>query len=108
MIEYESIEHCLLLLKTRYIDIRGHIKGAEEELEELKRLAEIGKKCRHNPKDVSHTEAFQSYFSAGDESEALCPSCECLLDDYDWEHRQFNYCPECGQRLLSRAESEEK
>ena len=57
-------------------------------------------------KSVKHTEPYQSYYSAGDESEALCPDCECSLDDYDWETRQFSFCPECGLKLKTREEEE--
>lgn len=59
---------------------------------------------KNQAKSVFFTLAYQSYYSAGDESEALCPNCKCCLDDYDWETKQFKYCPECGQRILTRDE----
>lgn len=49
---------------------------------------------RNRPKLVGFTPAFQSYISAGDESEAFCPTCDCMpLED------GTNFCPYCGQRL---------
>lgn len=47
------------------------------------------------PKGVIETPAFQSYYSAGDESETLCPSCENELEI----ENQNKYCCECGQKL---------
>jgi Zn-finger nucleic acid-binding protein len=49
----------------------------------------------------------KDYFSAGDESETFCPSCDCCLDDYDWGAKQFKFCPECGERVMTRNELEE-
>lgn len=48
---------------------------------------------RNRPKLVCFTPAYQSYFSAGDEAEPYCPTCEEMLED------GMNYCPDCGQRL---------
>ncbi len=42
---------------------------------------------------VQWTEAYQSYFSAGDESEPFCDNCETFLEE------EFNYCPGCGSKL---------
>ncbi|WP_412675672.1 zinc-ribbon domain-containing protein [Bacillus mycoides] len=42
---------------------------------------------------VQWTPAFQSYNSAGDESEPFCVECETYLQD------DFKYCPGCGSRL---------
>ncbi|WP_002145547.1 hypothetical protein [Bacillus cereus] len=43
--------------------------------------------------NVQWTPAFQSYHSAGDESEPFCDKCEKYLDI------DFNYCPDCGSKL---------
>lgn len=47
------------------------------------------------PKKIIETPAFQSYYSAGDESETLCPNCENELEI----ENQTKYCCECGQKL---------
>ena len=44
---------------------------------------------------VIETPAYQSYYSAGDESEILCPNCE---EELGIEN-QIKYCCECGQKL---------
>lgn len=44
---------------------------------------------------VIETPAYQSYYSAGDESEVLCPNCEEELDI----DNQTKCCCECGQKL---------
>lgn len=46
-------------------------------------------------KKIIETPAFQSYYSAGDESETLCPNCENELEI----ENQTKYCCECGQKL---------
>lgn len=42
---------------------------------------------------VGYTEAYQSYYSAGDEAEAYCLECDEFVEEED------NYCCECGQKL---------
>lgn len=56
--------------------------------------------------DLVITPAYQSYFSAGDESEILCPTCNCNLDEWNVESKQFKYCPECGQHIKTLDEME--
>lgn len=68
-----------------------------EEIQELINRNEI--------KPLYFTPAYQSYYSAGDESEILCPSCRCNLDDYDIENKEFRFCPKCGQKLMSVEET---
>lgn len=50
---------------------------------------------KQTPKKIIETPAFQSYYSAGDESETLCPSCENELEI----ENQIKYCHDCGQKL---------
>ena len=59
----------------------------------LKNLIAIYKLSRVRP--VLFTPAFQSYYSAGDEAEPYCPTCDRDLRDVDY----CNYCPDCGQAL---------
>lgn len=49
---------------------------------------------KQEPKQVEWTPAYQSYYSAGDEAEALCPNCgtDGIEDDQ-------KYCKDCGQAL---------
>ncbi|WP_440896267.1 zinc ribbon domain-containing protein [Amphibacillus sp. Q70] len=44
--------------------------------------------------EVYYTPAYQSYFSAGDESEAFCSNCDEYLED------GWNYCPMCGAKMF--------
>jgi len=37
--------------------------------------------------------------------EYVCPSCQCPLGT-GWESKHSHQCPECGQRILTREESE--
>ena len=77
-----------------------------DEIKELMSNAQMDK--NETPKFATYTPAFQSYYSAGDECEILCPRCECSLDEYDWENKSnIKYCPECGQRIYSIDEQEE-
>jgi len=63
---------------------------------------------RNIPRLPIYTPAYQGYYSAGDESETLCPNCEESLDEWDWDCKQFKFCPVCGQRLMRLDEYEEK
>lgn len=40
-----------------------------------------------------------------EQGEYVCPSCQCYLGT-EWKEQTFHQCPECGQRILTRAESE--
>lgn len=48
---------------------------------------------KQKPKKVLFTPAYQSYFSAGDESKPYCPECGEYVEEF------ANYCSDCGQRL---------
>lgn len=51
-------------------------------------------KDKSEPKMVVWTPAYQSYYSAGDEAECLCPVCDSdVVEDDDY------FCPTCGQAL---------
>ena len=81
-----------------------------EYADDIKELIDNSNKWneKETPKFATYTPAFQSYYSAGDECEILCPKCECSLDEYDWENKpNIKYCPECGQRTYSINEQEE-
>lgn len=41
---------------------------------------------------------------AKDDAYPTCPKCSCDLDEYGWEEKQFNNCPECGQRIQTTGE----
>lgn len=45
--------------------------------------------------EVAWSPAYQSYFSAGDDSEAYCVNCDENLE-CDW-----SYCPNCGGKLIT-------
>lgn len=64
-----------------------------------KEIQEIAE--RDEAKPLQFTPSYKSYYSAGDESEIICPNCKCNLDDYDVESKQFRFCPECGQKLMT-------
>lgn len=49
--------------------------------------------------NVGWTPSHQNYYSAGDEAEAYCIKCDEMLTDDDW-----NYCPQCGEKLVWRKE----
>lgn len=57
-------------------------------MKELLRMIKRNKACA-----VGFTPAYQSYFSAGDESEPFCRVCDEMLEEY------VNFCPYCGQKL---------
>jgi len=80
----------------------AELNQIESELIQLRAEVE-----RLTPKLPHWTLAFQTYDSAGDDAECFCPICDCCLDDYEWENRQFKYCPECGQRIFNRGEDGE-
>ena len=46
------------------------------------------------PKQVGWSPAYQSYYSAGDEAEAFCPTCG--VDGIEDDQK---YCKDCGQAL---------
>lgn len=51
-------------------------------------------KDKSEPRMVVWTPAYQSYYSAGDEAECLCPVCDSdVVEDDDY------FCPTCGQAL---------
>lgn len=47
-----------------------------------------------NTVDVSWTEAYQSYESAGDEAVPYCPKCDADIEDYQ------KFCKDCGVELI--------
>ena len=65
-------------------------KNWVEYTDEIKKALE-----KQVSKKIIETPAFQSYYSAGDESETLCPNCENELEI----ENQTKYCCECGQKL---------
>ena len=44
---------------------------------------------------VRYTDSYQSFYSAGDESELYCLNCDESINDEVW-----NYCPNCGAKLI--------
>ena len=58
-------------------------------------------KDKSEPRMVVWTPAYQSYYSAGDEAECLCPVCDSdVVEDDDY------FCSTCGQALKYHDEPE--
>lgn len=78
------------------------IEEAINSVEKLSRYEDIGLepgevqylKDKSEPRMVVWTPAYQSYYSAGDEAECLCPVC-----DSDVSEEDDCFCPTCGQAL---------
>lgn len=37
-----------------------------------------------------------------------CSNCDCGIDVREWHRNNYNYCPNCGAKMIDPQESEEK